>query len=354
MRPSEQFNQRGLTAARYCLSLAAGRGDLQVAAKTARLRYGDTITRSVVPSGGVPLDSDTWGLELALPTSGGQEIVALADEVSVFGRLKPTMRAIPRNVRCSVQTARALAGWVPAGMEIGVALMGFDPLALDTNKLAGIIVTSNELAQSATAQAETMMRKDLVAATVELTDSALLDPSQAAIEGTQPASLSYGVTPITSSGNPATDIAELVAAFPGDLGQAIWVCSPTTAARIALFRDAGGAFPFLDCGIRGGSILNAPLICSNSVPVSSEGDWLGLIDPTAIAYTEGDLDISSTRQAMLKMHAAPGDESEPVAVSLFQAESTAIKIIRPLSWKVARACCSWMWANYSPASSSGS
>ncbi len=143
---------------------------------------------------------------------------------------------------------------------------------------------------------------------------------------------------MNSTGDPARDETALIEAFAGDFSAAYFVTDPSTAARLALARDAGGAFLFPDCGPRGGSILNVPLVTSRGSPVDSAGGQLALIDASSIAAAIDGMDISRAEGVALEMSDDPSDlDAETVLVSLFQSDLVALRAVMHANWEVQRA-----------------
>lgn len=339
--------QRGMAATRYARCLAAGAGDVSVAVAFARRNFGDAFIRAGEIAGGGFIDGG-WGEELALPADAQADFVAAVNETSVVGALMPGFRLIPMNTRTPAQTSRASAGFVGGGEPIPVSAPSFDPVTLERRKVGALVVISKELATSSSPRADDVLRRDLIQAAAEAIDAAFLDPAQDEIASVQPASVTYGVSPVPSTGDPSRDVAALIEDFPGDLSRAYWICSPITAARMAQFRDAGGQYAFPGLSVRGGDILGIPVVTTRAAPVDSEGDLLALIDPSGICVADDGIEFAASTQAVVNQNSTPTSES--TLVSLFQADAVGVKVIRPINWQTARPAVSWTWASY-PASS---
>lgn len=138
-----------------------------------------------------------------------------------------------------------------------------------------------------------------------------------------PAAVTNGAPSSASTGDPRDDLNALIANFFGNLDSAFLVTDPRTAAKLALFRDVGGAYPFPDLSPKGGSLFGIPLITSRSSPRDSSGGQLTLLDPNLIAIANSGVVMDMACQTALVMDDGPGTPSN--LVSLFQTGSACFK-----------------------------
>lgn len=335
---------RGTTFARYCASLARCGGDVQKAAGDAAMRYGDTsmpalILRAAVGAGGTRPDA-SWGQALGDLTSAATEFFGLVRESSLLGRMAG-VRRMPLAVQVLRSTAGASAYWVSSGAAKPISRLSFARDSLQPLKVAALSVLTKELLFNGDPASERFILSDMVAAAREVQDLAFVDPANGGVAEESPASVTNGATTIPATGNPAADVASLIAVFAGDLASAYLVMHPTTAASIALARDSGGSFQFPDVGPRGGAILGIPVLTSRMVPLDSSGGVIALIDASGIAVGEGITEVKTSNQATIEMESEPeGDSVTPTGstqVSLFQAGSTALLIESETNWRAVRA-----------------
>src|SRR5690606_40682755 len=80
-----------------------------------------------------------------------------------------------------------------------VSDLAFRTISLDMDKVAGIVVLTDELVRSSAPSAEGIVRQDLVAQIARFLDAQFLDPTVVGSDD-NPASITNGVTPITASG----------------------------------------------------------------------------------------------------------------------------------------------------------
>jgi HK97 family phage major capsid protein len=296
--------------------------------------YGERVavlTRAAVAAGGI--SSGNWGEVLATPEAA--EFRGQVEQASIVGRLNG-LRNVPMNVRMQLMTEGFTAYWVGGGKSKPLSKAAVEGDTLRPLKVAVVTALTREFLRHASPASEERFRTDMIRAIAEAIDAAFIDPANTGTTDVMPASVTNGVTPLASAGDPATDLAALVTAFTGDFSTASFVTDPTTAAQIALARDAAGGFLFPDCGPRGGSLLNIPLIVSRSSPRDSSGGLLALVDAAGIAYgSEGVRNLASD-QATLEM-TDDGTAGPVNQVSMWQTNSTAILSEASVNWKVARA-----------------
>jgi len=265
-------------------------------------------------------------------------------EASIIGKLP--LRLVPFNLRLLAMTTPAKGYWVGESKPAPLSLPTLTGSALPRRKVVAIVLATLESLKAANPLAEERLDADLVAAVAAALDEAFIDASNAGVAGERPAAVTHGAPSTASSGNPATDLAALVASFTGDLAQAVIVSDPLTATEIALARDAGGSFIFPDCGPRGGSLLGIPLLTSRSSPRDGSGGQIALIDGGGIAAQVEAIEVERSTAATVEAANDPtGATDTPAAatktlVSLFQTDSVAFKAVVYGNWERQRAACS--------------
>lgn len=255
-----------------------------------------------------------------------QEFFGPVLERSVIGRMSG-LRRVPFGVRMLAMTGGATGYWTSPAAPRPLSKPALDGAWLKTATVGAIIVSTSEAMREGGPVTEAGLHRDLERALTDAADGAFL--SGAGGSG-QPPSIGAGAITFASTGNPADDLAAMVAAFDGDLSAAYFVTDPTTATKLALARDAGGAFVFPDVGPRGGSLLNVPLLTSRGSPRDSSGGQIMLVDPTGIAYDVGVLRIDPAPDATLAMSDTP--TSPAVMVSMFQTDSIAWRAGLEVNW----------------------
>ena len=75
---------------------------------------------------------------------------------------------------------------------------------------------------------------------------------------------------------------------------------------------------------------------------SSDGEFITLLDPGAITYTDEAPSVGLSRDAMIEMDTDPtGDATAPTAatahlVSMFQADAACLRVTLPCAWALRR------------------
>ncbi len=277
-----------------------------------------------VSSGDIPnarvLDSDFFGSVL---------------QESIIGRMAG-LRRVPFATRFLRATETTRGYWVEQFKPIPLSKRAIEGSSLPRRKIGAIIAATVESIQKDGPDAEGRIEADLRAACAATLDAAFIDASNGGIPDVTPASVVYDLG-VPSQGDPASDIELLIAGFGGDLSAAYFITDPTTAAQIALARDAGGAFTFSDCSPRGGSILGIPLLTSRGSPRDSNGGQIALVDASGIAAALDSIELSRSTSATLVMSDSPeasGDAGE--FVSLFQTGTIGFKAIINGNWELQR------------------
>ena len=262
-------------------------------------------------------------------------------EASIVGRIRP--RAVPANVKLLRPDSSATGYWVAQNKPAPLSLYSVQGSALERRKVAAIVAASMEAIEARGERAERALETDLRRALVAVLDDAFINPGNAGVADEVPASVTYGTTALTSSGDAAADLKALIAAFGGDLTTASFVTDPVTAAELALWRDAGGGVVFPDCGPAGGSLLGLPLVTSRASPRDTGGGSIALLDGAGIAVNLETFDIEMSRAATLEMNTEPTGEGDgPTAqsvsqVNLFQIDAVALLATMHGNWEVQRA-----------------
>lgn len=312
-------------------------------------RWGETnpslvaiLKANEVPGGGT--GAGEWGHELAAVNNQYTgDFIEFLYAATVFDKLP--LRAVPANVLIKGQDGAATGYWVGESKAIPATTMDFMDVTLTRLKVAALAVISNELIKDSSPAAEMLVRDGLVAASSQRVDLTFLSAA-AGVAGVSPAGILNGVTPIASAGNDAeglrADVKALYAPFLAAKNATglQFMTSPTLAKSIQLMTNALGQVEFPGVTTAGGTLLGDPVVTGDNVNPA----WLALLKPSDI-YRIGDtgVEVSISREAMIEQSTAPtGATDTPVAASqamtsMFQSESTAIKVVRPINFAKRRA-----------------
>lgn len=273
------------------------------------------------------------------------EFAAFLRPLTIIGRI-PGLRYVPFNVKVQRQTAASSVNWVGEGAPKPLSQLAFDLVSLTYSKIAGIVTITDELAKLSNPSADALVRDDLRDAIVQFMDAQFVDPSKAAVSGISPASITNGVTPVTSTGTTAAalraDLLTLMQAFLAQnlsLADAVFIMTQQQAAAISLMVTSLGVNLFPGITAQGGTLVGLPVITSENIPGTggspADGGLILLVKASEIMIADdGQVTIDASNQASLQMESAPDSPAtaSTIMVSMFQQNMIAIRAERYINW----------------------
>ena len=272
------------------------------------------------------------------------DLAVLVRPMSIIGRMRG-VRQLPFNHRLVGFSTAARAYWRRPGSAIPVTDAGFNsPADLDRKTVGAILIAPNEALESANPMVERQLIADLSAAVASAMDAAFVDATNAGSDST-PAAITRAGTIAASTGTTVaaidSDLAGMVSALlagGSTLQSAAWVLHPRTAFYLSRLRGSDGGPIHPRITALGGDLFGLPVLVSAGVPLVGANTQIALIDGDGIAL--GDEDEGRIELAVsgsIEMNSDPtGNINAPSApstvVSMFQTESTAIKIVRSMNW----------------------
>ena len=307
----------------------------------------ETILKTAVAAG-TTTDS-TWASPLVELNNATGEFIEMLRPATIIGRI-PGLRRVPFNISVPRGTADPVAYWVGENMVKPVSSAAFDTLELLHNKVAGIVVQTEELMKFSNPSSEMLVRDGLVASIAYLTDRDFLDPTKAAVTVVSPASVTNGVTPIQPSGTTAdafrADLGNLIVEYLEDnmsVTGLVLVMTSAQAMRLGLMRNTLGQREFPDITANGGTLEGIPVITSENIVASGSSPVDGypivaLNAPEIYLADDGGISVDISREASLQMDTAPDSpaSASTVLVSLWQRNLVAIRAERFITWKKRR------------------
>jgi hypothetical protein len=287
--------------------------------------------------------SGEWGAELVQADARftGDFITYLYGQ-TVFDRLP--LRSVPANVTIKGQDGAATGYFVGESKAINVSKADFSTVSLTPLKVAALAVVSNELLRDSSPSAEMLVRDALVEASTQKVDTTFLSTS-AASSGVSPAGILNGLTANTSEGTTAADLRDDLAGLVGyfatqkNLGGLAIVTTPAIAIQMMLLRNALGQREFPGMTMNGGELEGFPVYVGDNV---GTGDLIMMKPSDIWKIGDSGVQVSISREATIEMNDSPSGASDtPVdmsakRVSMFQTESTAIKVVRSINWQKRR------------------
>jgi HK97 family phage prohead protease len=293
------------------------------------------VIKADVAGGGA--GSGEWGAELVSADNRfNGDFIKFLHSKTVFDSLP--LRSVPANVTIKGQDGAATANWVGESKAIPATAADFSTVSLTPQKVAAIAVVSNELLRDSSPSAEMLVRDALVEASAQKVDTHFFSTT-AASSGVYPAGILNGVVVGTTGG--ATE-AELIGDIAGlmrnfitakyDINGLVWCMSPLLALQISLMRNALGqnAFATMPNTLEGRPVYSGHNVGTGDLILMSAGDIWKIGD--------SGVQVSISREATIEQDDAPqGATDTPVTMStkftnMFQAESTAIKVVRSINW----------------------
>ncbi len=336
------MNPRGLDFVRICIAraIAASNGEPLQAGAYAANRWGARSTAALITKAGVAAGSpDGWGAELVDLDAARTEFFELARSQALIGRMTG-LRRVPRRTPFVAVADGSTASWRGHGKAARASRSMFEGSSLDTLTATVLQVVSKELLGDISAQAETLIRSDMLNAARLLLDRSFIDESNAGTPGLEPAAVTYDAPTIPSSGNITEDVAAALAQFSGDLSTAVWVAHPRTGVDIGL--HGGGKGLAVDVGARGGTLAGLPVMTSEAATHDSSGGTISLVDAAGVCLLDEGGSVNVSTEAMIELDDAPtGDAAAPAAatatrMSLWQADLVGLLLSWNANWKKAR------------------
>lgn len=340
----DKFKGQSYTRRIIAKALAHAEGVSPVA--IAMKRWGKTnpmlveLIKSDVAGGGT--ETGEWGAELVQADNRytGDFIEYLYSK-TVYDKLG--LREVPANVTIKGQDGAATGYWIGQSKGIKVSKADFSSVSLTPLKVAALAVVSNELLRDSSPAAEALVRDALVEACAQRVDATFFSTTNSE-SNVSPAGMLQGVSALGSEGVTAAglraDVKALYAAFLAakNAGGLKFVMNPVLAKAIQLLVNTLGIPEFPGINQDGGTLLGDGVVTGDNI----NANHLILLKPSDI-YRIGDygVQVSISREAMIEQSDAPvGATDTPVSAdsgstkftSMFQEDSTAIKIVRPINF----------------------
>ncbi|HOW49374.1 MAG TPA: phage major capsid protein [Rubrivivax sp.] len=315
----------------------------QAPAEIAAARWGKTnptlvnVIKAGVAGGGS--GSGEWAAELVqADTRYTGDFIEYLYGKTLFDRLP--LRQVPAHVTIKGQDGAASGYWVGESQGIPVTTADFSSVNLTPLKVGAIAVVSNELMRDSSPAAEMLVRDALVQASAQRVDTTFLSTS-AASAGVSPAGILNGLPGFNSHGATAeaviADFKQLTAIFQSykNASDLVVVTTPDLAVSLGLMLTALGQQQFPGVGQDGGTLLGRPVFTGDNV---GAGHFI-MLKPSDI-YRIGDsgVQVSISNVATIEQDSAPqGASDTPTAasatlMSMYQTESTAIKVVRSVNF----------------------
>lgn len=339
--------------------LECSKGNFVSPLQIAKHRYPDSqqihqyLEIKTAVAGGTTTDSNYAAALLATATTLESAFLEYLRPLTIIGKFGtngiPSLRRVPFNVKIQSQTSGATSSWVGEGKAKPVTKFNTTSTTLLFNKIAAICVITEELARFSSPGAEGVVRDELTRSVIERMDYDFIDPDKAAVSAVSPASITNGLTPLTSAGvsaaNVLTDLLNLIGPFATgnyNVGDLVLIMPNGLALALSLMQNSLGQTSFPGIGLNGGSLNGIPVITSQYAGFgSSYGNVVIAVSASNIALADdGKVSVDASREASIEMSDAPsGDATAGTGasmVSMFQTNSIALRAEREITWKKLR------------------
>lgn len=353
--------EAGIGFTRYVKAMAEAKGDVNLAFAIAKgndrwARESPDVIEILQPhihhavktavAAGNTTDT-TNAAPLVLYQNLSSEFVEYLRPMTIIGRMN--LRRVPFKVKIQRQTGVTSVNWVGEGKVKPVTSNAFDTITLDHNKIAGIVVLTDELVRLSDPSAELLVRNDLAESIVQFMDSQFVDPTVAATD-VAPASITNGVTAISTTGVTAAalraDIGSLISDLLEDnlsLSDAVLIMTQRQAMRISLMQTSLGTPEFPGITMMGGTLMGIPVLTSENLPSTggSPTDGYPIIlakQQDILLADDGQVAIDISREASVQMETTPDSPAtaSTVLTSLWQHNLVGIRAERMITWKKRR------------------
>jgi HK97 family phage major capsid protein/HK97 family phage prohead protease len=295
-----------------------------------------------------------WAGVLVDPTNLAGEFIEYLRPATIIGKFGtgniPSLRRVPFNVRMIEQTQGGTGYWVGQGAPKPLTAFAFGAVTLAQAKVAAISVITDDLARWSSPSAETLVRDGLRDALVERIDQDFIDPASAGSTNVQPASITNGLSALSSAGtsadNARTDLAAIMADFVEanqDPSGVVLIMPTTLALSLSFLVNSLGQPEFPGLSMSGGNINGIPVITSQYATDVSGGGGNLVIAVNAreiFLADDGQVTVDASREASLQMLDNPTNNSATATatamVSMWQTNSIALRAERFINWSKRR------------------
>lgn len=289
------------------------------------------------------------GSELVSLDSWSGDFINFLYGETIYGKLP--LRQVPANITIKGQDGASTGYWVGESKGIPVSVADFSDVTLTPLKVGALAVISKELMRDSSPSAEMLVRDSLIEAARQRIDTTFISNS-AAVAGTTPAGILFGIDPTTSEGTDGdgvrNDIKEMLYDFITAKNSTglYHVMSPMLATSLQLLRNALDQDEFPTVNENGGTILGRPVVTGDNV----NANYHVMLKPSDIyKIGEGAIETSVSTEASIEMANNPGQDTDtPTAatgkvVNMFQTESVAVKVVQSINFARRRtSAVSWI------------
>ena len=324
----------GHRVANLIRALAAGRGDVDRAAKWALEKWGDEEVAKTLTTG------DAAGAGFLVPEEMSSEIIELLRPRSVIRSANPVIMPMPTGVMSIPRlTGGASAEYIGEATAQNATGLATGQLRLVWKKLRATVPVSNELLAFSNPAANAVVRNDLVQSLATREDQGFIrdDGTQDKPKGLRYWALAANISASNAANDSSVptlaevekDFKQLIQALEGADVRMIrprFLMSPRSKNFLMMLRDTNGNLAFPEMRTASPTILTIPVSISTNIP-SNLGSGT---DPESEIYLVdfADVVIGESTQLIIEVsNEASYTDASGTLVSAFDRDETVIKAI---------------------------
>lgn len=245
------------------------------------------------------------------------------EHFSCLQRLIPAFQRVIPNVPVQVQTAILEGSEVGEEALIPLDQVNLSALGVTLRKACALFFGSNDFfrARGCAPALERIAQKTGAAASDKVFLEGVVDDHG-------------GSSAITATADPRADLAGLLEVVnTSGSGNLFFVVHPLDCNHLlAAGSDTNAPDPFFDLSPTGGSIFGVPVLVSQFLPRDSTGGSALLVDASRIMFSDFATTVHASEGAAIQSMSDDPTGDGNSWISLFQADCTAIKIVRHFGW----------------------
>ena len=293
---------KGIQAAQYIRSIAAARGNMDLAVKFAEHEFGDCAVTKTLQASDLALGG------ALIPTEFSSELIELLTERAIVRSMGP--RIVPMttgSIQIPKITGGATASYIGETQNIATSEQEFGQINLVWKKLAVIVPISNDLLKFSAFGADAIVRDDSLNAMVVREDQAFLrgDGTQHTPKGLYswvPAANVFTANATVNLANVTADVTTAILKLREanvSFSNVGWLWAPRTELWLRQVRDGNGNFAFKE-EMDKGTFFGFKFGNSTNVPINLSGtdSEVYLIDFADVIIGEaGTIEVMASDQA---------------------------------------------------------
>lgn len=323
--------QKGRVAAQIVRALVGGKNDPAKAFEYAKRTYGADAEATKAFEKALSA-GDAVGGGFLIREEYSSDFIELLRPMSAVRKLNPIIVPMDSGtLRMSGLAAGATGGYIGENNNIPKSEQSFRQLVASAKKLAVLTPVSNDLIRRNSAQADTVVRDDLVAGMATLSDVKFI---RSPGSNGEPKGLKYwakstnkfNANATVNLANVTTDIGKAILKLMENNSRMLrpgWIFAPRTFMYLFTVRDGNGNFVFRD-ELRGGTFFSYPFAVTSQIPVNLGGGT----DESEVYFADfADVVIAEATQILLDASETAAYHDGANVQAAFSLDQTVVRAI---------------------------